>query len=66
MIAGAGIDVYDEEPLAADHPIRKLDNVLLTPHMGYVATDNIAKMYSDAAEDVAAFIAGDPVRVIGG
>ena len=63
-IAGAGIDVYETEPAPADHPLRKLPNVLLTPHMGYVATDNISKMYSDAAADVAAFMDGKPVRVI--
>ena len=64
QIAGAGIDVYSVEPLPADNPFRALDNVLLTPHMGYVATDNISKMYSDAAEDIAAFLDGDPVRVL--
>ena len=64
QIAGAGIDVYSVEPLPADNPFRTLDNVLLTPHMGYVATDNISKMYSDAAEDIAAFLDGDPVRVL--
>ncbi|MED5575621.1 MAG: D-2-hydroxyacid dehydrogenase family protein [Pseudomonadota bacterium] len=64
QIAGAGIDVYSVEPLPADSPFRTLDNVLLTPHMGYVATDNISKMYSDAAEDIAAFLDGVPVRVL--
>ena len=63
-IAGAAIDVYGTEPLPADHPMRKLDNVLLTPHIGYVTRDNFAKMYQDAADDVAAFLAGDPVRVL--
>ena len=43
QIAGAGIDVYEVEPLPVDHPLRSLDNVLLTPHMGYVTHDNIAK-----------------------
>ncbi len=63
-IGGAGIDVYGEEPLPADHPMRKLDNVLLTPHIGYVTAENLAKMYQDAAEDVAAFLDGNPVRVL--
>jgi len=63
-IGGAGIDVYGEEPLPADHPIRKLDNVLLTPHIGYVTAENLAKMYQDAAEDIAAFLDGNPVRVL--
>lgn len=65
-IAGAGIDVYSVEPLPADHPYRTLDNILLTPHMGYVATDNIAKMYSDAAEDIVAYMDGEPVRMLNG
>ena len=65
-IAGAGIDVYSVEPLPADHPYRSLDNILLTPHMGYVATDNIAKMYSDAADDIVAFMDGEPLRVLNG
>ena len=63
-IAGAGIDVYSEEPLPVGSPFRTLDNVLLTPHMGYVATNNISRMYSDAAEDIAAFLDGNPVRVL--
>ena len=65
-IAGAGIDVYEVEPLPGDHPLRSLENVLLTPHMGYVAEDNISKMYSDAAADIAAFLDGAPTRVLNG
>ena len=63
-IAGAAIDVYGVEPLPADHAIRKLDNVLLTPHIGYVTAENLAKMYQDAVEDVVAFVDGKPVRVL--
>jgi D-3-phosphoglycerate dehydrogenase len=63
-IAGAAIDVYGVEPPPADHPIRKLDNVLLTPHLGYVSAENFAKMYHDAVEDVVAFLDGKPVRVL--
>jgi phosphoglycerate dehydrogenase-like enzyme len=63
-IAGAAIDVYGVEPLPADHPIRKLDNVLLTPHLGYVSAENFAKMYHDAVEDIVAFLDGNPVRVL--
>jgi len=66
QIAGAAIDVYDVEPLPADHPIRSVKNVLLTPHMGYVAKDNIAHMYSQAAENIVAFLNGMPIRVITG
>jgi len=65
-IAGAAIDVYEIEPLPANHPIRSLDNALLTPHMGYVARDNIAHMYSQAAEDISAFLNGAPIRVLNG
>ena len=63
-IAGAGIDVYSVEPLAADHPYRSLNNTLLTPHIGYVASDGYDFMYGDAVEDIKAFLAGAPVRVV--
>jgi len=63
-IAGAAVDVYGVEPLPADHAVRKLDNVLLTPHLGYVTTENLAKMYRDAIEDIIAFLDGQPVRVL--
>ncbi len=63
-IAGAAIDVYGVEPLPADHPIRKLDNVLLTPHLGYVTAENLARMYQDAIEDIIGFLDGNPVRVL--
>jgi D-3-phosphoglycerate dehydrogenase len=63
-IAGAAIDVYGVEPLPADHAIRKLDNVLLTPHLGYVTSENLAKMYRDAIEDIIVFLDGRPVRVL--
>lgn len=63
-IAGAAIDVYGVEPLPRDHAIRKLDNVLLTPHIGYVTVETLAKMYQDAVEDIIAFLDGKPVRVI--
>ena len=63
-IAGAAIDVYGVEPLPADHAIRRLDNVLLTPHIGYVTAENLAKMYHDAVEDIVAFLDGKPVRVL--
>ena len=63
-IAGAGLDVYDQEPLPASHPLRTLDNVVLTPHLGYVTEDNYREMYSQALEDISAFRAGKPVRVL--
>lgn len=63
-IAGAAIDVYGVEPLPTDHPIRKLDNVLLTPHIGYVTVETLSKMYQDAVEDIVAFLDGKPIRVL--
>lgn len=63
-IAGAAIDVYGVEPLPADHPIRQLNKVLLTPHLGYVSVENLTKMYQDAVEDIIAFLDGKPVRIL--
>jgi D-3-phosphoglycerate dehydrogenase len=63
-IAGAGIDVYDEEPLALDHPFRKLDNIVITPHLGYVTAENYKRFYGQMVEDVRAWLDGKPVRVI--
>jgi len=62
--AGAALDVYDEEPLPADHPLRKLDNVVLTPHLGYVTVENYRRCYGDAVEDIRAFLAGHPIRIV--
>lgn len=64
MIAGAALDVYDVEPLPTEHPMRKLDSVLLTPHIGYVTVENLAKMYTAAVEDIVAFLDGKPIRVL--
>jgi D-3-phosphoglycerate dehydrogenase len=63
-IAGAALDVYGSEPLPKDDPIRKLDNVLLTPHLGYVTAENLAKMYTDVVADIVAFLDGKPIREI--
>jgi phosphoglycerate dehydrogenase-like enzyme len=63
-IAGAALDVYDTEPLPTDHPLRSMPNTLLLPHIGYVTTDAYAVFYRDAVEDILAFEAGRPVRVI--
>ena len=64
-IAGAALDVYDQEPLPADHPFRQLDNVVLTPHLGYVLEENYRLLYRQAAENIRAFMDGKPTRVIG-
>lgn len=63
-IAGAALDVYDQEPLPADHVLRRLDNVVLTPHLGYVTVENYRQMYGQAVEDIRAFLDGHPVRII--
>jgi phosphoglycerate dehydrogenase-like enzyme len=63
-IAGAGIDVYDTEPLPADHPLRSAPRTIITPHLGYVTEDTYMVFFNDAVEDVLAWLAGDPVRVL--
>jgi len=63
-IGGAGLDVYDQEPLPTDHPLRRLDNVVHTPHLGYVTAENYRRAYGEAVEDVRAFLAGSPIRVV--
>lgn len=64
-IAGAGVDVFDVEPLPADHPMRSAPRLLATPHLGYVSQANYATYYSHAVEDIQAFLAGEPVRRLG-
>jgi len=61
----AGFDVYDREPLPADHPLRRAPNVLLTPHIGYVTEENYRSSYPQIVENIVAFLDGNPVRVIG-
>jgi len=60
----AAFDVYDREPLLADHPLRRTPNVLLTPHIGYVTEENYRSSYPQIVENVVAFLDGNPVRVI--
>jgi D-3-phosphoglycerate dehydrogenase len=64
QIAGAGLDVFDVEPLPLDHPFRKMDNVVVTPHLGYVSQQNYEKYYPDILDDIRGFLDGNPVRVI--
>ena len=64
-IAGAGLDVYDVEPLPQDHPLRSAPKTVVTPHIGYVSLGNYAVFFRDAVEDIAAYLGGEPVRTLG-
>jgi D-3-phosphoglycerate dehydrogenase len=64
-IAGAGLDVFDTEPLPRDHALRTLPNVVMTPHLGYVTQDGYRAFYGGTVEAIRAFLDGKPIRVIG-
>ncbi len=63
-IAGAGLDVFDEEPLPLDHPFRTLPNTVITPHLGYVTHETYRLFFGHAVEDIQAYLRGEPVRVL--
>ncbi|MEZ5246006.1 MAG: D-2-hydroxyacid dehydrogenase family protein [Acidimicrobiales bacterium] len=63
-IAGAALDVFHTEPLPADHPLRRLDNTVLTPHTGYVSDGLYRLFYDEIVEDIAAWCRGEPLRVV--
>jgi phosphoglycerate dehydrogenase-like enzyme len=63
-IAGAGLDVFDQEPLPPDHPFKQLDNTVLMPHAGYVTEAQYRVRYRDTVEDIAAYLGGAPMRVL--
>jgi phosphoglycerate dehydrogenase-like enzyme len=65
-IAGAGLDVYDTEPLPAGHPLRGAPNTVLLPHLGYVTEGGYRAMYEQVVEDIAAWRDGSPLRVLAG
>ncbi|RKN37197.1 D-2-hydroxyacid dehydrogenase family protein [Streptomyces hoynatensis] len=61
-IAGAALDVYDREPLPADHPLRSAPRTVLTPHIGYVTREGLSVIYGEAVEAIVAWLDGAPVR----
>jgi len=63
-IAGAALDVSDIEPLPLEHPFRRLDNVVVSPHIGYVTAETYRVFYGDTLENIQAFLAGKPIRVL--
>jgi phosphoglycerate dehydrogenase-like enzyme len=63
-IAGAGLDVFDQEPLPPNHPLTVLDNTILVPHVGYVTREQYQVRYRDTVEDIAAYLTGEPLRVL--
>ena len=63
-IAGAGLDVFDQEPLPPTHPLLQLDNTVLTPHLGYVTLEGYRVFYEETVEDIAAYLRGEPLRVL--
>jgi len=63
-LAGAGLDTFDIEPLPLSHPLRKLDNVVLTPHLGYVSQEGYQVYYTQMVDDIRQWLAGSPVRVL--
>ena len=64
QIAGAALDVYEQEPLPDMHPFRTLDNVLATPHVGYVSRQNYEQFFSQMIEDIQGWAAGEPIRLL--
>jgi phosphoglycerate dehydrogenase-like enzyme len=63
-IAGAGLDVFEVEPLTADHPYRQLENLVVTPHIGYITAEQFQLFYSQVVEDILAFLSGEPIRIL--
>ena len=66
QIKAAALDVFDQEPLPPDHVLRRLDNAILTPHLGYVTEETLRNFYEGVVEDIEAWRAGTPIRLYGG
>ena len=64
-LAGAGLDVFDVEPLPVDHPFRRLETVVVTPHVGYITAEQYRLFYGQAVENILAFLDGRPIRRLG-
>ncbi|MFC1977920.1 NAD(P)-dependent oxidoreductase, partial [Chloroflexota bacterium] len=63
-IAGAGLDVFHQEPLPSEHPLRKIENVIITPHLGYVTEETYRIFYGGCVEDILSFLNDQPIRVL--
>ena len=63
-IAGAALDVFDEEPLSLEHTLRRLENTVITPHLGYVTKETYQVYFADAVDDILSFLSGEPTRVL--
>ncbi len=63
-IAGAALDVFEHEPLPDDHPLRRQDNAILTPHLGYTVEESLRSFYASTVECLLAFLNGKPIRVV--
>jgi phosphoglycerate dehydrogenase-like enzyme len=63
-LGGAGVDVFDTEPLPVNHPLRSVPNLIATPHLGYVTKSNYNAYFSGVVEDIAAYLAGHPIRLL--
>jgi phosphoglycerate dehydrogenase-like enzyme len=63
-IAGAALDVYDQEPLPKDHLLLRLHNTIISPHMAYVTGETLRQFHAETVEDIAAWLNGQPIRVL--
>jgi phosphoglycerate dehydrogenase-like enzyme len=64
IIAGAGLDVFDIEPLPPEHPFRRIDRIVATPHLGYTAREGYENFFGQGIEDIDAWLKGKPIRIM--